>query len=819
VQLVERFLVYCSAEYDAEPKETNADHIIDIAEKHFNAVRVRRFKDALEGDLESGKTEEALDRIASFDKLEMTAASGIDVFQDMDGLRQAFETNNTPMVEYPGALGEFCNVAFERDSFIAFYGPSKRGKCISEDAEIVLADGRIKTIKDIVRDQSSLDRVLSFNESTLRFEAAPIDEFWDNGKKPCWEVTTRTGRRVTTTKNHQYLTPDGWRYLQDLRPGGFIAVPKRIEAFGTTPVCENELKFLAYMLADGCCTQGWENKGEHRIKNGLRASFTKTDPVIVEDFSRTCASLGIKTVRKGITTDMRGDRTLIRKLGIGGHSSKTKSIPAFVFSCPKEQLSLFLRIFFSCDGGVHEEKSGMCISVTLANEMLLRQLSHLLLRFGVVHRLYYKPTKRDGRVFPAWRISIRSAECVNLFLREINFMSYKYREPITVEKRRCYLDVFPYQIAAKFLNELEAEYVDGKREVEHRGKGYYKRAGFAFREAFGKDTAASLRERIAKKLNTSRQRFAHMDGSAAHDKYMNADVLWDTIVSIKYVGMKQTYDLTETKNSNFIANDCIVHNTRWLTDFALLSVMQRNRTAYFQTGDLSEHQLRKRLAIRTARRPLQAGKIRVPTSIKVEGTNAVVEYEEREYPNGLDWKAAWESFEKIQAKHIKSRESYFKISVHPSLSITVKGIEEILEVWDRQGWSPDTVIIDYADVLAPVDSKKSTVDQTVETWRHLRGISQSRHCLLITASQTNAASFDAGILRKKHFSGSQLKFAEVTGCLGINEEEEERERQVQRLNWLAGREWDFVESRCVYCAGCPAIGNPRVLSSLGDQRR
>lgn len=49
---------------------------------------------------------------------------------------------------------------------------------------------------------------------------------------------------------------------------------------------------------------------------------------------------------------------------------------------------------------------------------------------------------------------------------------------------------------------------------------------------------------------------------------VTSDVYWDEIISIKYVGEKQVYDLTIPGTHNFIANDICVHNTSFLSQMA-----------------------------------------------------------------------------------------------------------------------------------------------------------------------------------------------------------------------------------------------------------
>jgi deoxycytidine triphosphate deaminase len=43
----------------------------------------------------------------------------------------------------------------------------------------------------------------------------------------------------------------------------------------------------------------------------------------------------------------------------------------------------------------------------------------------------------------------------------------------------------------------------------------------------------------------------------------DSDVLWDTIVSKRFVGMKPVYDLTLPETQNFVADDVVVHNSTY----------------------------------------------------------------------------------------------------------------------------------------------------------------------------------------------------------------------------------------------------------------
>jgi replicative DNA helicase len=161
---------------------------------------------------------------------------------------------------------------------------------------------------------------------------------------------------------------------------------------------------------------------------------------------------------------------------------------------------------------------------------------------------------------------------------------------------------------------------------------------------------------------------------------------------------------------------------------------------------------------------------------------------------------------------VKSKKSYLKLSCHPNSSISVKGIEGILQTWERVDWIPDVVVIDYADILAPLDGKADTREQINQTWKALRGMSQKLHCLVVTATQADAASYKVDTLTRSNFSEDKRKHAHVTGMVGLNQTKEEKLNGVLRLNWLDLREAEYTEYRCVHVAGCLALASPAMKS-------
>jgi hypothetical protein len=237
-------------------------------------------------------------------------------------------------------------------------------------------------------------------------------------------------------------------------------------------------------------------------------------------------------------------------------------------------------------------------------------------------------------------------------------------------------------------------------------------------------------------------------------------------------------------------------------------VKQGRRVAMFQVGDLSQSQIMARFMVRAAGRPWGAkDDIRYPMSLTKEEDGYKAKYKMKATSKPMSRKIAKAAFDKQVGE-----ESLFRLSCHPNTSITINGVNDYLERWDREGWVPDLVCIDYADILAPVSGTAESRDQINMTWKLMRRMSQDWHCCVLTATQTDAASYEASLIRRKNFSEDKRKYAHVTAFFGNNQTDDEKAKGLRRLNWLELREKDFVETKCVAVAGCLDVANPFIRS-------
>ena len=246
--------------------------------------------------------------------------------------------------------------------------------------------------------------------------------------------------------------------------------------------------------------------------------------------------------------------------------------------------------------------------------------------------------------------------------------------------------------------------------------------------------------------------------------------------------------------------------TFWLLDSAFRAVLQKRKVAFFEVGDLSEHQIMRRFMVRVSKNPEKYGKILYPVKItKEEKKKPRILHTTKVYSKKLDEYMAWKACKKIK--------NNLRLSVHYNDTLSVDGISNILKSWYRDsGWIPDIIVIDYADILNMDMYGADERERTNKTWQQLRRMSQEYHCLVLTATQSNSAAYSAETIGQENFSTDKRKHAHVTGMIGLNQTPKEKEQGLMRLNWIELREGNYSPRQCCYVATCFPLANMAVKS-------
>jgi archaellum biogenesis ATPase FlaH len=304
--------------------------------------------------------------------------------------------------------------------------------------------------------------------------------------------------------------------------------------------------------------------------------------------------------------------------------------------------------------------------------------------------------------------------------------------------------------------------------------------------------------------------------------------------------------------------------TFWLLEFAMRAMMNRNNVVFFQAGDMTEKQQLRRMAVYLSKRSDKERycterqipcvdcwynqtdtcelAVREQYGIRLFDTDMeqkkitfdMLMDVKRDYPEykpcrncdkmrgavwlelnpaikTLEWKDAYKTMKRWQRKY----NNKFKLCTYPNETLTMQEINNLLTLWERQdGFVPDVILIDYADILAP-DYDCNRLDgrgQINRIWQRMRKLSQEKHCLLITATQAAASSYDKETLSLSDFSEDKRKYAHTTATYSLNQTDEEKKIGIMRLGELVIRESEFDRTRQVKVLQCLQRGRPFIGS-------
>lgn len=429
------------------------------------------------------------------------------------------------------------------------------GKCLDEDTEIVdPLTGFLCTIKDFHKKHALFAYSLRLRP-TCGIVASEVSNSVHSGMKSCFKLTTNTGRSITASVDHKFLTAEGWQCLSDLTVGQTIALPARIPfPHIQIPMNDAEIVIIAVLMAEGNLTN----------YNAVR--FDSEEPKILQTMAIAVAKLGTELVhydcdkpttyhvRSGVRRETNTVKVMLEKHGLFGVLSKNKIIPEAIFRLPKEQLAKFIAYFWQCDGYIDRSNP----AIVLASKKLVCQLQHLLLRFGIQSRVAYKASKCNGKVFDAWRLTVY-AHSINNFLSEIPIWGYKRNVLERLAKRTRNPNVGYPTVSKNFVDTLKLRAIASGASINELtneiGWKHSSNLGYSHLLTTSKQPTLSLLVlngicNIARKSDLDDLRWL-----------ASPEIFWDKIVSIESIGERDTYDLSVPLGSSFVANDVIVHNS------------------------------------------------------------------------------------------------------------------------------------------------------------------------------------------------------------------------------------------------------------------
>jgi len=460
---------------------------------------------------------------------------------------------------------------FKDSDLIIVAGRPSMGKCTRSNTLIVdPATGERLMIEEAVKRQ--LPTIHGFT-SDGRIKPNDVAAWVDSGVKPCFKVTTRSGRSVEVTGHHPFLTVRGWQPLHEIVVGEKIAVPRKVECFGTDGSWEmGQVRLLAYFIAEGSLSRG-------------TPGFTNTDPELLADFHAEIAnhfpSLHVR--RDDITYYPAADRGRanplkgwLRDLGLLGKLADAKRFPTCVWRWDRDRLREFVKVLMSCDGTVYSMSGYPRIEFAVASQGLAEDLHHAFVRFGIVSKLWKKKHR-------CWRVEITEPASVERYQEEIGWIGEKARRfKRFADPRRSNVGMLPAQI-----------WQDIRSSAKSRGMTMTELAVRAGEKGAGE---RGFNPHVSRGLTPGRlANYADVLRDRRLSQLASDQIYWDEVVSITPTGEHQVYDLTVPETGNFIAQDILVHNTSFVLNVSLHAALEGRKSIAIFSLEMSKEQLTERL--------------------------------------------------------------------------------------------------------------------------------------------------------------------------------------------------------------------------------
>ncbi|MEO1403579.1 MAG: replicative DNA helicase [Cyanobacteria bacterium J06635_1] len=658
---------------------------------------------------------------------------------------------------------------FQRSDLIIAAGRPAMGKCLSAQAEILLADGSVNTIEAIYQQRKA--SLLTLNQR-WRFELTEPSVFVDDGIKPVFRVTTRLGRQLETTLTHPYLTMQGWQPLSALSVSDRIAVPRQLPVFGKQPLPEHEVKLLAYFIGDGGLT-------------GQSPQFTNKNPLMQTDFTeavhhfptikvRVDTSQGTRTPSLIVTADtdqvaMRRQTfgqcldQLMQSININGRqlAKQLEISPSLVTlwrqgNCAPdrdvfEALCTILKVLpeqLAPDGYESIRWTGKNpVTAWLDKLNLWQRNAHEKVIPDVVFTLpkvqlalfLNRLFATDGwaSLLASGQAQIGYATVSRKLAQQIQHLLLRFGIIAALKHRRVkykstrreawQLDITNAISLSAFVDEIG---IFSKETAVHqvaatiKTKQYHTNRDLipvevwdTLKVAKGQESFVGLARRAglagvsnihAGKRALSRPRLAALADTLDHQPLQdlaNSDIYWDEIVSIESIGSQQVYDLTIPGTHNFVANDVCVHNTSFVLNVARSIAGGHKQPVAVFSLEMSKQQLVYRLLSSEAQ--IESGRLR---------TGRIAQHE-------------WEPL-----GHAISSLSQLPIFIDDTPNISVTEMRsKCRRLQAENGGALGLILIDYLQLME--GSSDNRVQELSKITRSLKGLARELNVPIISLSQ------------------------------------------------------------------------------------
>ena len=728
-------------------KTFNDEFALQQAIQYLKSRSLKNLNEDIDAYLTSGDITKAENAITKYKSVEKSSGEAVSLLHNTEAVVNSFTQEDELLFEFPGAYGSIIGKV-HREDFISYLAPMKRGKCLAKGTKLLMADGTVKEVQDlIVGDElmgpDSLPRKVEvvstgfgkmYNVTSklnpLSKNKVPEIDFTCNGAhilvlKNVWKCEKNIAKqfRADRHKNGELTKNKNLNFLKqdeiEISVEDFLKLSnyqKQHFKLFRQYVNYNEVKhivsprFIGIWLGDGTsCRCDITNVDKEII------DFCKQQAINLNDVCNIYNDNGkVKELRFSNPANIQNESNIhkeFKRLNL----IKNKHIPKeYLIDSRQNRLELLAGII-DTDG--YASKDGQCYEITLMNERLSNDIKILCQQLG----FRTKSKKSLGH--------------------------YKNMYPET----NGYKEVYTVSITGK-LSEIPVL--------------------------------------LKRKKMLDSKKYSCLNNTFSFE--------------IKELGNDNYYGFVLDGDHRFLLADTTVsHNTWALMDAGVVAVQNGLKVLHISL-EMSEHQMSKRYWMALSGQLNESNdEINYSYFEKMDTGNEKCWAIKHKI---ISRQAV--SIADIESKQKNLRRLFrgvdLRVLAVPAYSLTVEALESKLDkLAQQEQYIPDVIIVDYADIMAPSE-KGDYRNQLDGIWKRLRGLAQSRKAVVFTASQSGRQSIDKNA-DSKDIAEDIRKLAHITSMVALNQTPEEKKNGILRLKQLALREGE-QEFREAVCTQCLSIG-------------